>query len=480
MRKFLAHRWLHAGIFGVITIGFGFVGISEKNANLDTAEVFYHTFRLFKMDMAPELITEVGWKLEIARFLGPVVAAFAALVGLAEVFRDQARALALRLLRGHVVICGLGREGVALARNMSTQYRTVVIEVDDGNEHLPACVDLGSAVLVGDATDPEILHKARVMRARSVIIVCGDDGINVEIAVKIYEKAKGASTRTSWGLRRRPADIRCLVHVVDPKLCTSFRRHPIFTDRDDPLKVEIFNAFELSSRLLLQERPLDRRRIGPNDSTVVHLIVVGYGRMGENVALQAAHLGHFANEKKLRITVIDRDMVARRRNFRSRYPTFEQVCDCEWIDSEVEDEDLLTRLESFAGDEGTLTTLVICFDDDTHGLSTALLLNTRLRSYDVPILVRMAHGVERGLTSLVAGHEEMEKNPLACSRPPTRKRICATKASIRSPSRFTATTSQRYRPGAKRSARPNQPFESGSICSPSTATPTASRPITST
>lgn len=121
------------------------------------------------------------------------------------------RSLSLRFLKGHVVICGLGREGIALARNMSETRRTVVIEIDESNDHVPASLYLGSAVVVGDATDPEILQEARVTRAHSIITVCGDDGVKVEITVRIFEMVKAASRRSRfWRLRkRRSPDIRC-------------------------------------------------------------------------------------------------------------------------------------------------------------------------------------------------------------------------------------------------------------------------------
>ena len=164
---------------------------------------------------------------------------------------------------------------------------------------------------------------------------------------------KAASKRSRfWRLRkRRSPDIRCLVHVVDPKLCTSFKQHRIFQDEDDRLDVRIFNAFEKSARLLLHDHPLDGEEgIGPQDPTSPHLVIIGFGRMGESVALQAAQMGHFANKERLRISLIDREMGSRLRNCRSRYPTFNQVCDLQGIESEVEDEDLLEKLESWSGE----------------------------------------------------------------------------------------------------------------------------------
>jgi len=49
------------------------------------------------------------------------------------------------------------------------------------------------------------------------------------------------------------------------------------------------------------------RRSALDVPRAVHLLVAGFGRMGQSVALHAAKIGHYANGEKLRITVIDKD-----------------------------------------------------------------------------------------------------------------------------------------------------------------------------
>ena len=67
------------------------------------------------------------------------------------------------------------------------------------------------------------------------------------------------------------------------------------------------------ARLMLEKNHLDGRFIGENDETVVRLVIVGFGRMGESVALWAARLGHFANgeKQKLHVIIIDQEASAR-------------------------------------------------------------------------------------------------------------------------------------------------------------------------
>ena len=68
--------------------------------------------------------------------------------------------------------------------------------------------------------------------------------------------------------------------------------------------------------------------IRPNDPRTVHLVIVGFGRMGRSLALRAAKMGHFANGKLLRISVIDREADRQREHFLFRYPALEsdKIC----------------------------------------------------------------------------------------------------------------------------------------------------------
>jgi hypothetical protein len=54
------------------------------------------------------------------------------------------------------------------------------------------------------------------------------------------------------------------------------------------LRVNLFNIFENSARLLLRHHPLDYVRITEQDARTAQIVVVGFGRMGEAVLIRAA------------------------------------------------------------------------------------------------------------------------------------------------------------------------------------------------
>jgi len=392
-----AWPWPVIVALAALALGLGYAGFRKYMASRGQAatvlDLVYLDLQLFVLQSG---VVEgaVPWELEVSRFLAPVVPAWTVLQALAVLFRDQLQALRLRRLSGHVVICGLGRKGMQLVRDFrACGDDVVVIERDERSDFLAGCRDLGALVLVGDATDRLVLRRAGADRARHVVAIAGEDGVNAEIAVRTYQLVR----------ERPPAEgiVRCWVHIVDLKLCTLLERHRILTDTADPFEARIFNFYQTSARLLFETHPLDYLPMA--DGRAAHLVVVGLGQLGESVVLQAAKIGHYAGGGRLRVTVIDRAASARRRGFDSRWPQFGRIADAEFLDGDLDDPEMLGRLARWADDPATLLSVVVCLDGDARSLSCALSALARLQPRRVPIIVRMAE--EAGLASLLESDE---------------------------------------------------------------------------
>jgi voltage-gated potassium channel Kch len=127
------------------------------------------------------------------------VAAYTAFAALVTLFRDQADVFRLRMMRRHVVVCGIGRKGMGLVRHYQSQgLKIVVIENDDENDFIEVCREMNVLVLIGKATDEGILRRARVQLAERVVALTGNDGTNVEIAVRKYQLVKSEGERIAY------------------------------------------------------------------------------------------------------------------------------------------------------------------------------------------------------------------------------------------------------------------------------------------
>jgi len=344
-----------------------------------------------------------NWALQIASFLAPLTLGYAAVQAFVLVTLQQVRTSRLSFSKQHVVVCGLGRKGLQLVRDFrdpGPRRNTVVaIDADEDNDRLRICRELGAVVLVGDASNMDLLRQARVAAASLVVATTEDDGVNVEIAMqahKLFRERPGSCTHK----------LRCLVHVVDPTLVTLFKEAPMIRSGTGLFDARVFNIFEDCARLLFEENPLDRVPIGKDSRLTVHLVVVGFGKMGQGVALQAARIGHFANGCPLRITVVDKKADEVRAGFLSLYPQFGAVCDLGFVQTMASSGEFGGMLVNWAEEPNTLLTVAVCLDNDSRSLTRALGLADKLKDHDVPVLARMEEDV--GLASLLkckeAGH----------------------------------------------------------------------------
>jgi voltage-gated potassium channel Kch len=276
----------------------------------------------------------------------------------------------------------------------------LIIEKDEGNPYIPLCNELGAVVLVGDASKPETLQSARLHKAQRLIAVCGEDGTNVEIAFAAEEvlAAKNAASR-----------LPCHVHMVDPQLRVVFQRHRLLTGQSGRLKVFIFNVAENSARLLLSRHFLDHRLpiTTSEDPRQAHLIIVGFGQMGESIAVEALRLAHFPNHKKLRFSVIDKDADRARDRFLLRYESFPDFCDLQFLEAYADSPAIVEQIKSWCEQRDSIVTMVVCCGEDSFNLSYGLTLLQSLRHQGIPIFVRLttATGLAKTVSDAKADSE---------------------------------------------------------------------------
>ncbi|MCD4782821.1 MAG: TrkA family potassium uptake protein [Candidatus Eremiobacteraeota bacterium] len=81
-----------------------------------------------------------------------------------------------------VVIVGCGRMGAMMANSLSRRGESViVIDTNDKAFHY-LTTEFGGFQLVGDATEIEVLKQAKVEQADLILVLTGDDNINLAVA----------------------------------------------------------------------------------------------------------------------------------------------------------------------------------------------------------------------------------------------------------------------------------------------------------
>ncbi len=148
----------------------------------------------------------------------------------------------IETLSQHVVICGFGRMGQILAREMAEARQPFVV-IDNSGDRIAEAQELGYLVLVGNATEDDVLELAGIQRAKFLATVLPDDAANVFITLTarginpaLIILARGEYPTTERKLRLAGAN-----HVVLPATIGALRiahmiTHPTtldFLDRND-------------------------------------------------------------------------------------------------------------------------------------------------------------------------------------------------------------------------------------------------------
>jgi voltage-gated potassium channel len=163
------------------SIGFGFVW------SLDTVAT---------IGSIPEPSSAAGQIVKVALIVLGVGTLFYALVTVVEFFvaghlsglLDERRALRqIDSLTDHILVCGFGRVGRQVARDLRAEGRTFVVidtDVEGTREHAEAT---GAPIIHGRASDDDVLRQAGIMRASGLIACVDDDAENVFITLSARE-----------------------------------------------------------------------------------------------------------------------------------------------------------------------------------------------------------------------------------------------------------------------------------------------------
>ena len=403
LRQFWSEtRWILLGLAwlaGLVTGYIGFALFSQENGEgYSAGDILYRTLQLVTMNSGA-VSGRVNWMLETARFLLPALTAYTALQGLMYLFREQAQVLRLWRLREHVVVCGMGRKGGRLVEELlATGQRVVVIEKEPAHEKADALRRLGAIVLSGDATNPDTLSAARIQRAHNLICVLGDDRDNLRVAYQAYRLSVSRSLSVSSG-SSRSGKLTCLLHLTSTDLLELIKTSELSGEPEAPFELETFNSYARTARLLLQADPGWREAATPEE-IARHLLVIGLGRLGESLVIQAAYQWHVLRRQgRLRMTLVDQAAEEKTRTLLLKYPRLDGVCDLIPLQIDLSAVGVMQNGLAGARHQAPIQRSYICLDNPVLSLQVCLSLLRIPGLIQGPVWVRLAR--DSGLAGLL-------------------------------------------------------------------------------
>lgn len=295
------------------TIGF----LQAPQQHFNFFDAIYRSLGLFLLGGA--VAYKVPLALQIARILAPFALGWSALHGILSLFDEELQVLRIRLFaRNHVVVVGLGSAGAHAVKAFYHEGWTVVaIERDPANPRIAAARELGIPVLSGDARDAFPLRRARIERARNLLITSGDDGANFDIATKaadlVAERTRGVLT--------------VFVHIRDLRLWRGLKARGMAAVNGPAVRLEVFNVYFTAAHLMVDKFPPFEDGEG-NALDDPHVCVIGLEGIGEGLVRRIASTWRQLHpDRKLRLTIAGPSADVDLQSLLLRIPVLEDICD---------------------------------------------------------------------------------------------------------------------------------------------------------
>jgi hypothetical protein len=422
--KIMKHNWknyLHIFSYIVAVVGFvlGYIGFFKYYTSVPAKQypsnIVFEVIRLFALQNEFSLPVAIPPELEFARFLCPIALIYNVVRVFGPLLQENLKLVRLQFYRNHTIVCGLNKWTAQLLIDLKREEKQiVVIEKDVNNEHNSKAKELGIILLHGDFSDYYLLNKAKIEKAKYLIIFTEDDSKNMEIAIntrrmiekekrkeqgKLNKDRKTEITTTSKThiveKKHHKKKLRCFIHINDKCLCDSFSTHDIFEQSYEKIEMNVFNIYDNDARVLFLSQAFESKL---KEGEKVHLLIIGFSDLGESVALQAVKIGHYANDKGTKLTILDEkaDKVGKR--FLARYPGINQLKNYLHFKDNTEDyfeftfrnvdlknleeiEKTIAKIDS----NQKITAILICLEDKASGIKIGIHLMSKLKNEDVEI-----------------------------------------------------------------------------------------------
>jgi voltage-gated potassium channel len=190
VRAFL-RRLRHLAIVVVFVLGVGTIALSltEDKGVWESFQWTVDTVATIGSHPTPETVG--GQIAKVLLVLFGVGTLFYGLVTVTEVFvaghladllAERRTLKAIEATSDHYIICGFGRVGRQVARDLRAAGARYVV-IDDNPENRELAAGIGVRFIEGEATEDEVLRAAGIMRARGIIACVDSDADNIFITL---------------------------------------------------------------------------------------------------------------------------------------------------------------------------------------------------------------------------------------------------------------------------------------------------------
>jgi hypothetical protein len=363
-------------------------------------------------------------KIALARFLAPLLIFIALLYFFMDLIRQIGKSCYRQLrMKDHTVVIGLSAKGKQFALSERSNGQTVaVIEVADPAASELFCHLHRILFVAGDASEDRILKRARVGKAKHVIIETGNDTRNLSIADAViavkkrhygddqkHDDLEKRQTTRSENLNKNPspeeeshpesrAAQTVFLHISNPTLTEGLNRREIFSKHRD-FEVRSFSLARLAAIDFFNDHPIWSYAI-LRAQPRLHAAFLGFDETAEQILLQMCRISPHPQLEEPIATIFTEEPERTRAGLLSAFPELPQACRLVHkkfppTEAGAISEDLMADVESQSGisEPGSpLTAIFVCLGEDHESLAAAMQLRLaaqRAGRWRAPIFVHL-------------------------------------------------------------------------------------------
>lgn len=304
-------RWLVLAVIAAFLFVLGFIGWIEffdiAGKSVSIFSLFQLTFGLFIRETFfpgfADILNLADYRiplfLDIARIVAPWITLSVFITLVLSLLRNLTTVLAIRLFyRNHIVV---------ISDDVNSNYLLNCVRLDFLDSKIVLLKDTkvqdfscrrfeDIPVISGNIEDPSILKITAINRAKHIVIATNDDSVNVRLLRSIEH---------TLSRKRKKKNIEIWLQIEDFK---SFETFKGYKGEDSSLgtDVHIFSVFQRIAADTVDRFSPDR--YDTTGDSQREIAVLGLDTLGQWLVLEAAQMYHFANMKKLRVTIIDSEI----------------------------------------------------------------------------------------------------------------------------------------------------------------------------
>ena len=261
--------------------------------------------------------------------------------------------------KNHIVICGAGDMGYALAKDILNNHqdkKLLVVDINPTNDNVNSICTLGGYAISGNAIDKNVLNKLNITKAEKIILMTGKDISNLEILDAITKVIPEADKNDPdnkknvyihleskenyeilQSIKEKENDkvslIKTRKDISNSEILDAITKVIPEADKNDPdnkknvyihlkssmINIRAFSVYDNAAQTLFMKHPIGEN-VDTIDNGSVNLAIVGFDAAGLSVLYRALVLGHFFNGKPLNVTIFDNNHEKKRAEFLKLYP----------------------------------------------------------------------------------------------------------------------------------------------------------------